>query len=108
LWVITELHRDFAIKDLGALSYYLGIEVHAIDEGLALCERKYILNLLKKTNMVKAKACTTPMSISERLSKDSWITLSLVDATQYSSVVGALQYVTLTRPDISYSVNKVC
>lgn len=30
------------------------------------------------------------------------------DATNYRSVVGALQYLTLTRPDISYSVNKVC
>ena len=58
--------------------------------------------------MAAAKSCATPMAVTERLSKDSGITLSLVDATQYRSIVGSLQYVTLTRPDISYSVNKVC
>jgi histone deacetylase 1/2 len=106
--LLVQLRQDFAVKDLGDLSYFLGIEVHATDDGLSLCQRKYILDLLKKTNMVSAKSCTTPMAVSDRLSKGSRTFLSLVDATQYRSVVGALQYVTLTRSVISYSVNKVC
>jgi hypothetical protein len=77
------------VKDLGTLSYFLGIEVHTVDGGLALCQRKYILDLLKKANMSLAKACTTPMAVSDKLSKESGTLLSAVDATQYRSVVGA-------------------
>ena len=63
--LLAQLRRDFAIKDLGTLSYFLGIEVQAVDEGLALCQRKYILDLLKKANMGTAKACTTPIAVTE-------------------------------------------
>jgi histone deacetylase 1/2 len=79
----------------------LGIEVSSVDDGIALCQRKYILDLLKKANMMMAKSCTTPMAVTDRLSKTSGTLLSSTDATQYRSIVGALQYVTLTRPDIS-------
>jgi histone deacetylase 1/2 len=106
--LLAQLRRDFAIKDLGVLHYFLGIEVSSVDDGIALCQRKYILDLLKKANMMMAKSCTTPMAVTDRLSKTSGTLLSSTDATQYRSIVGALQYVTLTRPDISYSVNKVC
>jgi hypothetical protein len=99
--LLVQLRRDFAVKDLGILSYFLGIEVHAADGGLALCQRKYILDLLQKVNMGTAKSCTTPMAVTERLSRNSGTLLSSDASTQYHSVVGSLQYVTLTRPDIS-------
>ncbi|KAK1693377.1 hypothetical protein QYE76_010074 [Lolium multiflorum] len=88
--LLTQLRRDFAIKDLGALNYFLGIEVHVVDEGLALCQRKYILDLLQKANMGMAKSCTTPMAVTERLSKDSGTVLAPAAATMYRSIVGAL------------------
>jgi hypothetical protein len=43
-----------------------------------------------------------------KLSAKDSTTLSLDDATKYQSLVGALQYITLTRPEISFAVNKVC
>ena len=46
--------------------------------------------------------------MSEKLSLHEGSLLGPSDATQYRSVVGALQYLTLTRPDISFSVNNVC
>jgi histone deacetylase 1/2 len=58
--------------------------------------------------MAKCKAVTTPLATSEKLSITDGVKLSSEDATKYRSVVGALQYLTLTRPDISFSVNKVC
>jgi histone deacetylase 1/2 len=106
--LLLQLRRDFAIKDLGALSYFLGIEVHRVDDGLALCQRKYILDLLGKVNMGSAKPCTTPMAATDKLSRHAGVLLSPTEATPYRSVVGALQYITLTRPGISYNVNKVC
>jgi hypothetical protein len=58
--------------------------------------------------MVNCKPCTTPLSTSEKLKIGSGNLLSSEDATRYRSIVGALQYLTLTRPDLSFSVNKVC
>lgn len=58
--------------------------------------------------MSDCKPVTTPMSTSKKLSVHEGEPLGPNDATQYRSVVGALQYLTLTRPDISFSVNKVC
>lgn len=90
------------------MRYFLGIEVQTVEGGLALCQRKYILDLLKKANMANSKPCITLMATTEKLSKQYGTPLSSIEATRYRSVVGALQYLTLTRPDISYSVNKVC
>jgi len=58
--------------------------------------------------MNRAKAVDTPLSVSEKLSLTDGTKLGDEDATRYRSLVGALQYLTLTRPDISFSVNKVC
>jgi histone deacetylase 1/2 len=46
--------------------------------------------------------------VSEKLSVTSGHSLGPEDSTRYRSIVGALQYLTLTRPDVSFSVNKVC
>jgi hypothetical protein len=58
--------------------------------------------------MSDCKPANTPMSTSEKLSVHEGGLLGPSDATQYRSMVGALQYLTLTRPDISFAVNKVC
>jgi hypothetical protein len=54
------------------------------------------------------KPVSTPMSMSEKLSLQGGEPLGPNDSTQYRSIVGALQYLTLTIPDISFVVNKVC
>src|SRR3954462_9965006 len=58
--------------------------------------------------MMNYKVSNMPLSTSEKLSKEKGETLSAEESTTYRSVVGALQYLTLTRPDISFPVNKVC
>lgn len=102
------LRDDFAIKDLGILHYVLGVEVIFSEEGNVLYQKKYIGELLQKTNMVQCKPVATPMSTSEKLSKESGKPLSPEQATNYRSIVGALQYLNLTKLDISYAVNKIC
>jgi hypothetical protein len=52
-----------------------------------------------------SKPITSPMAASSPLSKYSGV--SLTDPTTYRSTVGALQYLSITRPDISFAVNKV-
>jgi histone deacetylase 1/2 len=99
---------DFALKDLGALHYFLGIEVKKVHDGIILSQEKYANELLSRVNMKICKAVDTPLSVSEKLSLTEGEALSSDDSTRYRSIVGALQYITLTRPDIAFSVNKVC
>lgn len=106
--LIAQLRDDFAVKDLGQLHYFLGIQVHHTSDGLYLTQKKYIHDLLCRTNMLEAKGVSTPMVSAEKLVKTGGILLSSEDATRYRSVVGALQYLSLTRPDISFCVNRVC
>lgn len=95
----------FSIKDLGDLHYFLGVEVIPTAMGLFLTQHKYIRDLLTKTNLAGAKEVTTPLSTSQPLCLNDGSPLS--DATQYRQVIGRLQYLALTRPDISFTVNKL-
>lgn len=104
--LFAALNKEFAMKDLGPLNYFLGVEVHQIQSGLLLSQSKYILDLLKRANMEGAKPCSTPISSGKSLSRADGS--SLQDPTQYRQILGALQYLSFTRPDICYAVNKVC
>jgi histone deacetylase 1/2 len=92
---------------LGDLHFFLGIEVKHIKDGLCLNEDKYVVDLLAKVGMTKFTSSPTPLSSSEKLVLDEGTTLGSNDITQYRSIVGAIQYLTLTLSDISFIVNKV-
>jgi histone deacetylase 1/2 len=106
--LLKDLEHDFTLKDLGDLHYFLGIEVKRSREGLTLSHERYASDIVYRAGMAKCKAVTTPLASSEKLSITDGDKLDPDDATRYRSVVGALQYLTLTRLDISFSVNKVC
>jgi hypothetical protein len=106
--LLHKLGQEFALKDLGKLHYFLGIEVNEIENGIILTQSKYASNLLHKVGMGNCKPSNSPMFASEKLSLYEGIPLGPHDSSQYRSVVGALQYLTLTRPDMSFAVNKVC
>jgi Reverse transcriptase (RNA-dependent DNA polymerase) len=101
---IDQLSSQFAICDLDNLHYFLEIKVHPTDASLRLTQTKYLCDLLKRTNMLNCKPCLTPMASDTSLSQYS---SPCEDLNLYRSVVGALQYATLTRPEISFSVNKI-
>jgi histone deacetylase 1/2 len=106
--LLKDLEKDFALKDHGNLHYSLGIEVKRLNDGLVMSQTRYATDILKHAGMDKSKAVDTPLSPSEKLSITDGTILGAKDSTKYRSLVGALQYLTLTRPDISYGVNKVC
>jgi histone deacetylase 1/2 len=106
--LVSNLSGDFAVKDLGALHYFLGLEVARSSAGLTLTQQKYSMDLLRRAGMLQCKHALTPMSASDRLSAFDGDPLSPDDATEYRSLVGGLQYLTITRPDISFAVNRVC
>jgi hypothetical protein len=89
---ITELLQllsvDFAVKDLGDLHYFLGVEVLKVESGLLLSQRRYILDVLKKTKMHEAKPISSPMASSSSLSAFSGDQME--DQSLYRSTIGSL------------------
>jgi hypothetical protein len=106
--LLSQLDSAFTIKYLGSLYYFLGIEVFSSDRGLILSQRRYITEILDKTNMSNCRPDSTPMSSSEKISRHTGTPLCPADVTKFCSTVGALQYLMMTRPDIAFVVNKVC
>ncbi|XP_022024710.1 uncharacterized mitochondrial protein AtMg00810-like [Helianthus annuus] len=101
---ISCLNKEFAIKDLGKLNYFLGLEVTYTQHGLFLNQSKYTLDILNRAKMLDAKPAPTPLSTNVSFVSTG---TSFPDVTHYRSIVGALQYLTITRPDIAYAVNQV-
>ena len=102
---IAALSSRFSVKDMGALHYFLGVEVIPTSTGLFLSQHKYIHDLLVCTNMTGAKEATTPLSTTTSLTITDGS--ASMDASEFRSVVRSLQYLSLTRPDIAFAVNKI-
>ena len=103
--LLLSLQVDFAVKDLGSLKYFLGVEVIPTTNGVLLSQQRYIKDILTRTKMLEAKPVTTPMASSISLSAYEGEPFS--DHTLFRSTVGALQYLSITRPDIAFFVNKL-
>nr|KYP75364.1 Copia protein [Cajanus cajan] len=102
---IKQLNVVFALKDLGKLHYFLGIEVHRDSGGMFLKQIKYIADILKKFKMDRASSCPTPMVTGRSFTNEGE---PMKNPTIFRQAIGALQYLTNSRPDIAYSVNKLC
>ncbi|XP_026420650.1 uncharacterized protein LOC113316719 [Papaver somniferum] len=102
----SDLSTEFAVRDLGNLNYFLGIEVIQHGGSIILSQRKYIAYLLKRTTMNGAKTVCTPLAANTKILRVG--SNKFDNPTMYRFVVGALQYLHLTRPDIAVAVAKVC
>ncbi|XP_073365843.1 uncharacterized protein [Aegilops tauschii subsp. strangulata] len=105
-FIIASLKKEFFMTDLGELHHFLGINVTPNTSGLFLCQQQYTLEILDRANMLHCKPVSTPVDTTSKLSIHDGKPLS--NPTYYRSLAGALQYLTLTRPDISYAVQQVC
>ncbi|XP_071688413.1 uncharacterized mitochondrial protein AtMg00810-like [Rutidosis leptorrhynchoides] len=94
------------MKDLGTLSYFLGISVTANEHGLFLSQQTYAQDILTRAGMKDCNTVKTPVDTNQKLSSSAGS--SYANPTKYRSLAGALQYLTFTRPDISYAVQQVC
>lgn len=103
---ISDLSLAYPVKDLSSLSYFLDLEITHLSNDLLLSQRKYIKDLLNRSKMFHAKPVTSPMAATLKLSK--FDSLSFDDVILFRSIVGVLQYLSLTGSNISYAVNKVC
>ena len=103
--IIRQLDSKFSTKDLEALSYFCGVEVLATSTGILLSPQKYVIDLLRKHNMLGSKPIFTPLAIGNSLTGHDGI--ASVNAITYRQVVSGLQHPQMTRPDISFAMNKL-
>ncbi|GKC30146.1 ribonuclease H-like domain-containing protein [Tanacetum coccineum] len=103
--VIASLHAEFSMTDLGPLNYFLGISVTRNTSGMFLSQSKYATEVLERANMLACDPCRTLVDTDTKLTADGD---PVSDPTLYRSLLGALQYLTFTRSDISYVVQHVC
>ncbi|GKV02438.1 hypothetical protein SLEP1_g14874 [Rubroshorea leprosula] len=104
--IISLLQSEFWMTDLGSLNYFLGISAHFNATGLFLSQFKYVADLLAKSGMRDCKPASTPLSPKMKLMVDDGALYH--DPSLYRSLVGALHYLTFTRPDIAFAVGQVC
>jgi len=98
------LSKEFEVKDLGQLRYFLGIEILRSPRGIVLSQRKYALDLLNETGMLGCRPAYTPIEQNHKLSAESG---DPIDKEKYQRLVGRLIYLCHTRPDITYAVSVV-
>lgn len=103
--LLHDLVVVFPIKDMGVPHYFLGVELCHTSSGLQLSQRKYILNLLVKAKMDGIKPVSTAMVTSHNLLRKH--SNPFKDPTLFQQIVGSLQYLSITKPDISFVTGKL-
>jgi histone deacetylase 1/2 len=79
--LLKDLEKEFALKDLGDLHYFLGIEVSKVSDGLLLSKQRYAADVIKRANMEKSKSVDTSISTIDKLSLNDGVRLGPVDST---------------------------
>lgn len=97
--VINQLHQALTIKDLGKLSFFLGIQVRHNATGFFLNQAQHTEDILEWAGMVNCKPALTPVEVKKKLSATAGD--PGINSTFYRSITGALQLLTLMRPDIT-------
>ncbi|GJR79004.1 ribonuclease H-like domain-containing protein [Tanacetum coccineum] len=93
------------MTNLGSLNYFLGISAQRSASGLFLSQSKFAEEILERAHMQNGNPCRTPVDTKSKLGSDGD---PISNPTLYRSLAGALQYLTFTRPDLSYVVQQVC
>nr|GFB33240.1 retrovirus-related Pol polyprotein from transposon TNT 1-94 [Tanacetum cinerariifolium] len=91
----------FKMSMMEEMTFFLGLQVNQSSCGIFINQSKYVLEILNKYGMESCDPVGTPMEIKDKLDLDRNGTP--VDATKYRSMIGALMYLTSSRPDIVHA-----
>nr|GEZ32758.1 retrovirus-related Pol polyprotein from transposon TNT 1-94 [Tanacetum cinerariifolium] len=91
----------FEMLMMGEMTFFLGLQVNQSPCGIFINQSKYVLEILNKYGMESCDPIGTLMEIKDKLDLDENGTP--IDATKYRSMIGALMYLTSSRPDIVYA-----
>jgi hypothetical protein len=103
--IISIVNNELSMTELGLLHHFLGISDTRDSRGLFLSKRQYILDLLSWAGMLECQPCRKLVDTASKLSSEGE---SSSGDGLYRSLTGALQYLTLTPPKLSYVVQQAC
>ncbi|GJU63200.1 putative ribonuclease H-like domain-containing protein [Tanacetum coccineum] len=96
------MHKRFQMSSMGELTFFLGLQVKQLPEGIFISQDKYVADMLKKFDFLSIRTATTPIESNKPLVKDE--DGVDVDVHVYRSMIGSLMYLTASRPDIMFVV----
>jgi hypothetical protein len=96
------MSKEFEMSMIGELSFFLGLQIKQLKDGIFISQSKYLKKMLKKFGLENAKPIKTPMAINGHLDLDEGGTM--VDQKLYRSIISSLLYITASRPDVMFSV----
>ena len=99
---VKSMHSEFEISKMGEVNIVLGLQIKQLKEGTSINQAKYIRDILKKFNLEEVKAKNTPMSLSIKHNMDE--KGKPINQTKYRGMIDSLLYLTVSRPDIIYSI----
>jgi hypothetical protein len=96
------MEKEFQMSMMGELTFFLGIQVKQMKKGTFVHQAKYTEDLMKKFNMAELRSMSTLLSTATVLDLDE--NGEAIDQREYRSMIGSLLYVTVTWPDIQFSM----
>ena len=94
MMILSCLAREFKMKEMGLMHYFLGVEVWQKDGELLMSQGKYVNEILRRSHMEKCKPMQTPLAGNWR--KEDATSVEVVAATVYRKLVGSLMYLVNT------------
>ncbi|GKA67139.1 putative ribonuclease H-like domain-containing protein [Tanacetum coccineum] len=96
------MHKRFQMSSMGELTFFLGLQVKQLPDGIFISQDKYIADILKKFDFWSIRKATTPIEYNKPLVEDE--DGESVDVHVYRSMIGSLMYLIASRPDIMFVV----
>ncbi|GJZ71766.1 retrovirus-related pol polyprotein from transposon TNT 1-94 [Tanacetum coccineum] len=96
------MHEEFQMSMMGELNFFLGLQIKQMEDGIFFNQSKYIKEMLKKFGLEDSKPTKTPMSTEIKVTKED--EADSLDSSKYRGVIGSLLYLTVSKPDIMFSV----
>ncbi|GJZ31299.1 putative ribonuclease H-like domain-containing protein [Tanacetum coccineum] len=94
---------EFEMSAMGEMTFFLGLQVKQLPDGLFISQDKYVKDMLTKFDMESVRTATTPYEAAKTKLKDE--TDPPVNVHLYRSMIGSLMYLTASRPDIMFAVS---
>ncbi|PKU59400.1 Retrovirus-related Pol polyprotein from transposon TNT 1-94 [Dendrobium catenatum] len=104
--LLIALQNRFNMRNLGHVTYFLGLQITKQPHGLHLNQSKYAADLLNRAGMTNCHPVSTPLPTKLKVSPQTATLYSQPEL--YRQLVGCLHYLTLTRPDLMFAINHLC